>query len=222
MPSCCAWFNFHPSMVITGFFLDPFRSADSSPTTLTLLDRQEVSSSGNLRCFLFLLHTAPQTDYILFSSPDCGLAGAYLPCIWFNVSLKRKRQYTPDETHRFASNTAQGFHRSSTYHLLAKVRHPAMFNSIIVLFSVSRPPAPRSMTCYLASSYCWRTTYPGTYMQYLEWGLAARTAAAAEAGQIEWPCSVSGGTRGQRSAEAWSPAGRAAEDFLMVLHCPEQ
>lgn len=23
MPSCCAWFNFHPSMVITGFFLDP-------------------------------------------------------------------------------------------------------------------------------------------------------------------------------------------------------
>lgn len=54
-------FNFHPSMVITGFFLDP--SVLLIPFQNTYTFSQVVSSSGNMRCFFLLSpHTAPQTD----------------------------------------------------------------------------------------------------------------------------------------------------------------
>lgn len=57
-------FNFHPSMVITGFFLDPFALLTSLQHTYAF--RQVVSSSGNLRCFFFFL-TRPHRLTIFFS-----------------------------------------------------------------------------------------------------------------------------------------------------------
>lgn len=147
MPCCVYGLISILRLVITGFLTAPslltpsthihthtfFFFLPKQPTGCYLKCLRTVSCDKRLVVALrwFSPHRSHSPCYV-FSFParqleqsngDCGLACAYPPAL-VRSNVSSRVQYTPDETHGFASNTAERFHRSSTYHRFSQGMTP--------------------------------------------------------------------------------------------------